>query len=179
MSPSSGRSVLENMAAGLMSDKRTAAAGLTPLPGEAPPAPLAPQPAGAIPATIPTAMFPNDQPAEAIIASVRNIRRELKAIEAALAAIDDYLAQPEPAAPAVDEQKEAERAADAKHAEFAANFERLKAEAQASAYGTPEVDEPISVTDWACPDHHKLGIVKTSPKGREFIGCPDCSQFRR
>jgi hypothetical protein len=32
------------------------------------------------------------------------------------------------------------------------------------------------VRRWSCPAHHKV-IARTSPKGRAYLGCPECSLF--
>ncbi len=46
------------------------------------------------------ASFPNDQPTGVVLAAIREIRRELAHIEAALRAVEAELVVPEPAEPA-------------------------------------------------------------------------------
>lgn len=58
-------------------------------------------------------------------------------------------------------------------APFAADFAAKAAAAQAATF------TPKTGWVWVCPDHDVPGIDKVSGKGREFIGCPDCNQFKR
>lgn len=48
---------------------------------------------------------------------------------------------------------------------------RLTAEILAGA-GTPPAPR------WSCPAHHRA-IARTSPEGREYLGCPECDMFER
>lgn len=167
MSPSNGKSVLDSMAAGLMENKVKASVGLTPVRGEG--RPLDPPVAGVLPRQT-SATFPNDQPTEVVLQAVRGIRQQLKAIEAALAAIDELIATPDAPAPAPD-PKQAEREADARAETFAERWDTLKEAAVASAF-------PPVQNGWVCPDHGKA-VEKTSPAGRDYIGCPECKKFQR
>jgi hypothetical protein len=78
--------------------------------------------------------------------------------------------------------------------DFAADFAAKQAAAQAAVFSEPSgasvaleedmtADENGRITtpdpEWTCPDHGKA-IEKVSPAtNKTFIGCPDCSKFKR
>jgi hypothetical protein len=183
-------SVLAKLTASVMEEKRTAARTLTPVPGEEKPAPT----------------FPSDLPGafmshEGMFQSAKDLRRHADTLVQIANALDemsgfDSLDGRTRTVKPSDIQREKEREADERvkakeiandppeavqttpreavqttprDESFADRQTRLAEEAQAAAF-TP--------TGWTCPTHGKA-VPKTSSKGREYNGCPDCSQFER
>lgn len=60
------------------------------------------------------------------------------------------------------------------------DFKSIQQAAQDAAFGPLGTVSTQSIaTEWTCPEHKVPGVVKTSAKGREFVGCPDCKAFQR
>ncbi len=158
-------SVLDEMTKGLSTRKGNAASVLTPVGVE--------RPLATIPERV-AAPFPNDMPRQVIEGGVREIRRQMKRIEEALAAIDEQLdVAPAPAEEPAVSQKTVEREADAK---FAAEYADKQAKAQAEAFTA----EPGSA--WRCPKHKREFIrAAVSRTGREYDICDgdDCNEFEK
>ena len=160
-------SVLDEMTKGLSTRKGNAASVLTPVGVE--------RPLATIPERV-AAPFPNDMPRQVIEGGVREIRRQMKLIEEALAAIDEQLdVAPEPPVivDSITAQKTVEREADAK---FAAEYADKQAKAQAEAFTA----EPGSA--WRCPKHKREFIrAAVSRTGREYDICDgdDCNEFEK
>lgn len=77
-------------------------------------------------------------------------------------------------------RKEKEREADEKAAEpnFNADFKAKQVEAQAKVFAA---DPAVASVDagWVCPDHGKSALKTSAKTNRQYIGCPDCNQFKR
>lgn len=181
-------SALAALTAEVMADKKTAAKALTPVAGEAAPRVLPSTPAS----------FPNDMPQEVI---------EQKAGE--LTRIIDHLSEARDALLGLVEQAPPEKVVDLKavkkakeaEADFNADFKAKQESAQAAVFAAQQADAgggPVEVMEaamaaaavmeaamasaadeWTCPTHGKATTKRSNKTGREFIGCPDCNQFKR
>lgn len=175
--PTEGQSVLAMMRKGVedISKKKDKAAGLQPTPTEAA--------LQRIP-DVPGDFLTNE--------GLADKARDLRTMAAYLITVAEGLEKmtgTEPVATKADltaEVKAAEKAADEKHradarpTDFSERLKQQQAEAQASVFDKPHIttDEAIA---WTCPDHGAAGITKTSPKGRQYTGCPvdGCRQLER
>lgn len=184
MTADKGTSVLANLTAAVMSEKKTEARKLTPVAGEVAPAkPVMPNDVG---------VFMSNE----TLAQHRDALRKFAADAVAIAeGIDVMLGEPEAVARKTKadeelEQKLAEKEADRKAADakrdFNAEFAAQQKAAQAAVFKptvVPDVTEDVTPAEpdlgWLCPEHGKA-IIKTSAKTqRQFVGCPDCNQFKR
>lgn len=185
----STKSVLDQMTAGIMGRKATAAARLTPVGGEVPVA-------HALPRT--PAAFPNDQPQEVVEGTIIILERQITHLQEVVTALRGLASRPAENEPVdLDEQRRArERAADERVAHLTAvangqaaavdKEEREAAEqfktdfaAKAAAAQTATFTRQAPVADgWVCPEH-AVAVVKTSRKGREYRACPSCDEFER
>jgi len=183
-------SVLAQLTAEVMAEKKTAAPRkLTPVEAERP---APPQPKEGLPADLPGAFMSS----EAMIEAARDLRRyaaDMLRIADGIDVINGVPDKVEAQSKADRErdealaQRERERVADERAAAKQPPLEptcsginlpdypALQAEAQAAVFGSINSDGSPA---WACPDHGKA-VPKTSSKGREFIGCPDCTKFAR
>jgi hypothetical protein len=163
-------SILRNLTAQVektSTGKRDAAKALTPVAGETGSSTARILPKTSVP-------FPNDMPQEVIEQKAAELTVIIEHLTEARDALLTLVARPVPAE-VIDldaERKAKEKAADE---DFAARQERLAAEAQASLSDVlPKTEE-----EWVCPDHGKA-VEKTSPTTqRVYIGCPDCTKFKR
>lgn len=179
----STKSVLDQMTAGIMSRKATAAARLTPVAGEV-------AVTHALPRT--SAPFPNDQPAEVVSDTIIVLERQIAHLQEVVAALRLLANQPAETPVDLDAQRrDRERAADERinhltavangqaqavddaeqeaAQQFVASFAAKSAAAQAATF------KPVG---WVCPEH-RVAEVKTSRKGREYRACPQCTEFER
>lgn len=173
--------VLAAMAASVVDQKIAAGAKLTPVGLE--------RGATVIPQGI-AASFPNDHPVEVVEEALKNIRREIATIFAAVEAVEAILGAPAPEAVAPDPvviQKAREQAADARAdarlaakaeaiAAVKANMDIKAAEAQAATFKGQSPAED----GWQCPDHEQ-SLEKTSRLGRQYRVCPvdGCKEFEK
>lgn len=185
--PSKGTSVLASLTAEVMATKTKASgARLTPVEGEK----------GALPLEM--AKLPNDvgvfMSNEALHDHAKQLRKFAGDAIAIADGLDGLLSESSETKAKADpnaERKAKEAEGDAKALEratlsqtappeeaqtappetspeaFAAEFAAKAAAAQAATF----------TTKWRCPTHAKPGVPKVSAKGRDFIGCPDCTQF--
>lgn len=194
-------SILASLTAQVMAEKTDAARKLTPVAGEvgAPPEPAA-QPRW------PTDLNMRDHPGgfmshETMRDAAKDLRRHAASLIEIADALDRYSGMGTDAAQVVDLdalRKQKEREADERVAaansnaemaneaiepgatEFQQRFAEMQAEAQAAVFGKPSADQPSEADEWRCPVHDVPGVTKTSPSsGREFIGCPNCTKFKR
>lgn len=198
-------SVLAKLTAQVMDEKRTAAKTLTPVAGEAPFVPA--KVPLAFPSDLPGS-FMSHEGMYGAAKDLRRHAASLIQIAEALDALSGFDSVPGgrvgPSAADLQKQKEkegdermkainAERDAksppeaaqttppevDADEAEsFAERQTRLAAEAQAHTFRSTDEAVSPAVEQWTCPEHGKA-VEKTSSKGRQFKGCPDCGQFER
>jgi len=180
-----GTSILADMAAGtLLTKEEKAGTTLTPVAGEAPrPQKIA-------------ASFPNDMPTEVMREAMRDIQRTIEHLQSAALALATSLGAEPEAAPIVDEAeatKIRERAADEAAlardaAKFAADFEGLKAAAQAAVYGDQVAPDGTTTGDpepggWQCPVHGGYEDRIATRSKREYRGCSlgieNCDEFER
>lgn len=168
-----GTSILSKLTAEVMADKKAEVRKLTPVAGEA----GADEARTALQGPFPVPVnFPWDRPH--VMSEIATVRQAMEYIESGLKVIEGaFNAVPGPHydAPVKDDgsaQKAAERKADA---DFNASFKAKQEEAQAATF---EAGDPESDFGWKCPEHGKAQN-KISGKGRQFVGCPDCNQFKR
>jgi hypothetical protein len=175
-------SVLAQLTATVMAEKKKASSTLTPVAGEERPASVphhTPAPAmtpSGIPADLPGAFMAGEAMSDAssdLRKYAANLRRYADDLEKVADGIDVVRGVPDAVEAqskadvereAALAQKEKERQADEKAK--SPDFNSLAKAAQAAAFG------------WVCPVHGK-SVTKTSSKGREFKGCPECTQFER
>jgi len=170
-------SVLAKLTASVMEEKRAAKRALTPVAGEV----VTPEPPPQAPldGTIPGVPFPYDH-GDLIGKALADARRDIEFVLKGIESLETYFGKWQDIATgdttSADIVKEKEREADARIkaqelADFNADFEAKQKAAQEAVFGE---DEP----EWVCPDHGK-SVTKTSSKGREFLGCPECNKFQR
>lgn len=180
-----GTSVLAALTASVMAEKRAESRKLTPVAGET-----------HVAAISEAHLLPNDVGVFMSNERLHDHAKELRRFAANALAIADGIdvmlgsssSLVEKADP-LAEQKERERAADEKHADkepvdFNAAFKAKQEAAQASVF--PDVVTTIDgsetrevVPEWTCPVHHKSATKVSAKTNREYIGCPDCNQFKR
>ena len=186
-------SILARLTADIMEEKKKAnTATLTPVAGEAKPAPAAAPPSKPeLPADLPGA-FMSAETMTMHAANLRkyaiDLRRQADDLEKIADGIDvvngvedkvEALSKAEREREAALAKREQERQADEKAK--SPDFRTLQKAAQEAVFG-PVPEEPAvpqAVEQWTCPVHGVPGVVKTSAKGREFIGCPECKAFKR
>jgi hypothetical protein len=186
-------SILAAMSAGvrgIAQDKAAAGQGLTPVASEKR-------------TVLPGAAFPNDMPTEVMAEVARDIERSIGHLQAALAALREREARvvtevvppkvdkanerfagadPEPEVPAGYvtaegvENGETDEPEPVSAEAFAAEFEAKAAAMQADAF-----QSEAAPAGWQCPVHGEAGVAKTSPGGRDYIGCPTdgCKKFQK
>lgn len=165
--------VLDMMTASITGRKSDAAKRLTPVGQEV-------EKAHVLPRT--QAVFPNDVPTEAVVQAVAAIRREVGYILAALDAVDEQLGKAADSGP-VDldaVRREREREADERvaAAERITTPETEAIKERLSALSKKAQEATFTEGGWVCPTHGKA-TTKTTSRGREFRGCPDCDEFER
>lgn len=174
-------SILARLTADIMEEKKKANRTLTPVAGEAKPAPVVAPPAKPeLPADLPGA-FMSAETMTMHAANLRkyaiDLRRQADDLEKIADGIDvvngvedkvESLSKAEREREAALAKREEERQADEKAK--SPDFRTLQKAAQEAVFGPDE---------WRCPEHGVEGVVKTSAKGREFIGCPECKAFKR
>lgn len=192
-------SILARLTADIMAEKQKVNKTLTPVAGEA-------KPAARIERSEPTTpSLPSDLPGAFMSAETMtmhaadlrkyaiDLRRQADDLEKIADGIDvvngvadkvEALSKAEAEREAALAKREQERQADEKAK--SPDFRTLQKAAQEAVFG-PEgtvavPQEPAvspAVEQWTCPEHKVPGVVKTSSKGREFIGCPECKAFQR
>lgn len=183
-----GTSVLSKLTAEVMAEKKTEVRKLTPVAGEAGTSltsPSLPNDIGVI--------FSNEQLREAMGALRRYSTMLTDVAEGIAVYVGDPVAvERQKVRDTALEQKLAEKEADrqaakrGEAADFNAAFKAKQEEAQAATFEADAEGEPdespalLLPVDygWVCPDHGKAAN-KTSPQGRQYVGCPDCNKFKR
>ena len=191
MATEKGTSVLASLTASVMAEKRTEARKLTPVEGEF------------------QAPFPSDlngpgQPKgfmshETMRDAAKDLRRhaqQLIDIADALDAMSGF-ATGDTVKP-VDDTKQREAEADARAAareaaaaptpdeettaptEEPVDFNAAFAEKQRLAQEAVFKQQPEQVDlGWLCPEHGKATVKTSAKTQRQYVGCPDCNQFKR
>jgi hypothetical protein len=179
--PTDTQSVLDSMTAAIISRKKGAAAGLTPVGFEAPRAAgfATGGTSNATGANVTSlagrheTMFPYDDPQtvhNAIahgLQLVEQVKAELGHVANGLLALGALYAAPDPLAagpPPEDPVKATEREADAK---FAADMKEKQAAAQSQVF------------KWQCPVHGPLVAEAVSRAGRRYMKCVKCAEFEK
>lgn len=173
-----GTSVLAQLTADVMAEKKSEARKLTPVAGET----------GGSTFPLERALIPNDtglfMSNETLHAHAKQLRKfaaDAIAIADGLDALLSESSNPEDVVDINAARKALEAKADAK---FRADFAAKQAEAQAKVFAPTESlddDGQETYTDfgWLCETHGKA-VEKISAKtARKFIGCPDCNAFKR
>jgi hypothetical protein len=142
-------SKLSALTASVMAEKKVAAKTLTPLAAERP---VLPDDVGVLLSN------------EALYDHAKTLRRFAADALAIADGLDELTNKRSEKVDVIDidvARKEKEAAAD-----FNADFKAKQKQAQSSTF------------EWVCPVHQKA-TTKKSPAGREFLGCPECNQFKR
>jgi len=188
-------SILGRLTADIMAEKKKVNKTLTPVAGEAKPAAIerSEPTASSLPSDLPGAFMSAEtmtMHAKDLRKYAEDLRRQADDLEKIADGIDvvngapdkvEALSKAEAEREAALAKREDERKADEKA--NMPDFRTLQKAAQEAVFGKADVPEeaPVSpaVEQWTCPEHGVPGVVKTSAKGREFIGCPDCNKFQR
>jgi hypothetical protein len=202
MTTSEAQDILNTMTRSIREGKDKAGAGLTPVGAERRPEPV-PTPEAPFVAQrdLP---FPYDGP-EFILPAIQRMLNEWQFVQTGLLAMQAaYGGTPAAVDAAASEAmvtKAKERAADARiksmMVELAPGFPPvpplradLREHLVSMEGGITEMNgerpvgedgEDAEVIDWECPDHDARAVRKTSPQGREYIGCSvaGCKKFSR
>lgn len=187
-------SILARLTADIMAEKQKVNKTLTPVAGEAKPAAQIERsepPKPSMPHDLPGAFMSAEamtMHAGSLRKYAEDLRRYANDLEQIADGIDvvngvedkvEALTKREQAVEAALAKREEERQGDEKAK--SPDFRTLQKAAQEAVFG-PVPEEPAvpqAVEQWTCPEHGIEGVVKTSAKGREFIGCPECKAFKR
>jgi hypothetical protein len=189
-------SILARLTSDILAEKTKVNRTLTPVAGEAKPAvhhtpaPTAPS-TPSLPADLPGAFMSAEtmtMHAGNLRKYAEDLRRQADDLEKIADGIDvvngvvgkvEALTKAEQAREDALAQREKERQADEKAK--SPDFRTLQKEAQEAVFGSVPEKPAVSpvVEQWTCPEHKVPGVTKTSSKGREFIGCPECGKFQR
>lgn len=191
-------SILARLTADIMEEKKKANKTLTPVAGEARPAPVerSEPTRPSLPSDLPGAfmsaetMTMHSKDLRKYAEDLRRFASDLEKIADGIDVVNGVEDKVEALSKAERERDEAlakreqERQADEKAK--SPDFRTLQKAAQEAVFGPEgtvavpqEADVSPAVEQWTCPEHKVPGVEKTSAKGRAYIGCPECKEFKR